>query len=92
MAQRATFRRPHQVDKQFALKRQAIVKFALGSRLNRINTFQRSREVFGHALDHIARKLEVSVAIAVLTRQVTYQRQRACVSDGLGKRQRLLRQ
>jgi hypothetical protein len=89
VAQRARLGRPHQVDEQLALEQQAIGKFALGGSLDGVHALGGRREVLAHALDHVARELEVRVALGVLARQVAYQRQRAHIGHALRKGQGL---
>ena len=92
MPQGTAFRRPHQIDEQLTLKQQAIGKFFLRGSFNRIHAFERCGEVFGHALDHVAGKLEIGVAVAVLARQVGNARQWADVGNRLGKGKRFIGQ
>jgi hypothetical protein len=75
VAQGAALGRPHQVDKGLALNQHALVKLVLGSGLDDVHAFDRCRVVFAHALDHIARKLKVRIALRVFARQVAHQRQ-----------------
>ena len=92
VAQGAAFRREHQGSEDLALKGHAVVEFFLGCRFDGVHTLARCREVFRHALDHVARKLKVSIAIRVLTWQVAYQWQRPGVRHRVRIGQRLLGQ
>ncbi len=87
VAQCARFRRPHQVDEQLALVRQAIGKLALGGGFHGVHALGGRREILGHAFDHVARKLEVRVAFGVLARQVAHQGQRAHIGNAGRKSQ-----
>ena len=79
MAQGAALGGPHQVDEQLAFKRHAFIKLLLGGSLDRVHTLGGRGEVLRHALDHVARELEVGVTQRVFTRQVAHQRQGAAV-------------
>ena len=87
MAQGAAFRGPHQVDEELALKQHAVSKFFLGRGLHGIHALGGCRVVFGHALDHVAGKLKVSIALRVAARQIAHQRQGSDGSHFLGQGQ-----
>ena len=89
MAERPALRAPHQVDEQLAFKDHTVVKLAFGRRLNSIHTLERSWVTFGHAADHVAGKLKVSITIFVFAGQIANQRQWPRVGNRLGIGQRL---
>jgi len=78
---------PHQVDEDLALDQHAFGKLLLGGRFDRVHALGGRWEVLGHALDHVARELEVRIAFGVLARQVAHQGQRTGIGHALGKRQ-----
>ncbi len=84
VAQCAALGRHHQVHEDFALKDHAVFKLLLGGRFDRVHALGGCRQVFGHALDHVAGKLEVSIALRVLARQVFHQWQRRAVGMRCG--------
>ena len=92
MAQGTTFRGDHQTQEQLTLVHHAVVEFFLGRGLNRIHAFGRRREILGHALDHVARELKVSIAIGMLARQIAHAGQGAHIGHGAGKGNRLFHQ
>ena len=70
VAQRAAFGGEHEVGENLTLQNHAIVELFLGRGFNGFHALERRRQVFGHAFDHVAGELEVSIALRVLARQV----------------------
>ena len=87
MAQGAAFRGPHQVDEELALKQHAVCKFFPGGGFHSVHALGGCRVVFGHALDHVASELKVSIALRVAARQIAHQRQGSDGSHFLRKSQ-----
>ena len=87
MAQRTRLGREHQLGEQLAFGLHAGVELAHGSR-HRVDALAGRGEVLRHALDHVARELQIGFGLGVLARQVAHQRQRALAGDVLGKRAR----
>ena len=75
MPQSPALGRQHQVEKDFSFELHAVIELAFGSSFNGIDTLERRREIFGHAFDHVAGELKVSVAVAMLARKVAHERQ-----------------
>ena len=82
MPQCTAFRRHHEVHEDFALEDHAVFKFLLGGGFYRVHTLGGRGQVFGHALDHVARKLKVRIALWVLARQLAHQGQRGTIGVG----------
>ena len=73
MTQGAGFWCPHQVDEELALEQHAVSEFFLGGGLHGIHALGGRRVIFSHALDHVAGKLKVSIALRMAAGQITYQ-------------------
>ena len=84
MAQCTALGREHQVHEDVTLEHHAVFKLLFGGGFNGVHTLDGRGQVFRHAFGHVAGKLEVSIALWVLTRQVTHQRQRAAIGVGCG--------
>ena len=72
MAQRAALRRVHQVDEALTLVKQGLLERLFCRVLDGVHTLARSWQVLGHALHHVACKLEIRIALRVLAWQVTH--------------------
>ena len=90
VAQRTRLSGLHQADEDVSLGGHADLKLLPRGSFDCIHALGRRREILGHALDHVAGKLEVSVALGVLAGQVAHQGERPHGGNGARKSQGLL--
>ena len=79
MAKCSAFRCEHQIHEDLTLEGHAIFKLFLCCSFYGINTLGWRRKILGHALDHIACKLEIGIALGMFARQVANQGKRCAI-------------